>query len=454
MAESCHNRSYYETAIRNEEFGPCNKCRKPKTDDDWCQSCCSDRFELDSKFNNKWTSGNDSIDGFVRRAQSKARNHWEVIEWIPYKRLINVKYLTKGGFSTINKAIWLDGYIICWNDIKNVWNRNRYKLEEEDYLDYRTLKEDEKFGFHVVLKSLNNINEDFLNEWENYLEFLYSAINNYANFVRVFGITQDPKTKVYMVVLEEMKRGSLRDNLLIKKYNPNDKYHNLYEIACSLSALSKTSMTHGDLHNGNLLLKDEFHIYISDFGQSRQFNQSINSKDIYGVIPYMAPEVLRGKPYTKASDIYSFGVIMWEFTSGVPAFHDIPHDFNLSLQICKGHRPEIIEGTEPDYVELMKRCWDNDPNKRPTAKELSEIFDVWSAKYLMEMDYDKRKSVPVPTIIENHPLSCYISRKIDHYAKLNEILDQGELSSIIVIDEGKDDEGKYNIESELEELKI
>ncbi|CAB4463087.1 unnamed protein product [Rhizophagus irregularis] len=298
--ESCHNRSYYETAIRNEEFGPCNKCRKPKTDDDWCQSCCSDRFELDN------------------------------------------------------------GYIICWNDIKNVWNRNRYKLEEEDYLDYRTLKEDEKFGFHVVLKSLNNINEDFLNEWENYLEFLYSAINNYANFVR----------------------------------------------------------------------------------------------DIYGVIPYMAPEVLRGKPYTKASDIYSFGVIMWEFTSGVPAFHDIPHDFNLSLQICKGHRPEIIEGTEPDYVELMKRCWDNDPNKRPTAKELSEIFDVWSAKYLMEMDYDKRKSVPVPTIIENHPLSCYISRKIDHYAKLNEILDQGELSSIIVIDEGKDDEGKDNIESELEELKI
>ncbi|CAB4386627.1 unnamed protein product [Rhizophagus irregularis] len=70
------------------------------------------------------------------------------------------------------------------------------------------------------------------------------------------------------------------------------------------------------------------------------------------------------------------------------------------------------------------------------------------------MDYDKRKSVPVPTIIENHPLSCYISRKIDHYAKLNEILDQGELSSIIVIDEGKDDEGKDNIESELEELKI
>ena len=55
----------------------------------------------------------------------------------------------------------------------------------------------------------------------------------------------------------------------------------------------------------------------------------------------MAPEVLRGKPYTKAADIYSIGIIMWEITSGVPAFHNIPHDLNLSLDICKGIRPKL-----------------------------------------------------------------------------------------------------------------
>ncbi len=43
---------------------------------------------------------------------------------------------------------------------------------------------------------------------------------------------------------------------------------------------------------------------------------------------------------------------MWEMTSGVPAFHNIPHDFQLSLKVCKGIRPEIIEGTMPEYVEL------------------------------------------------------------------------------------------------------
>lgn len=61
-------------------------------------------------------------------------------------------------------------------------------------------------------------------------------------------------------------------------------------------------------------------------------------------------------------------------TSGVPAFHNISHGFLFSLDICKGKRPEIVEGTIPEYAELMKRCWDNNPERRPTAKELKPFF--------------------------------------------------------------------------------
>src|SRR6185437_11398855 len=102
----------------------------------------------------------------------------------------------------------------------------------------------------------------------------------------------------------------------------------------------------------------------------------------YGVIPYMAPEVLRGKPYTPASDIYSFAMIMWELTSLVPPFDDRPHDFHLSLSICKGERPEIIEGTPQCYIDLMKKCWDLDPLKRPSTSELQIIFGNWKDKLL------------------------------------------------------------------------
>ena len=84
--------------------------------------------------------------------------------------------------------------------------------------------------------------------------------------------------------------------------------------------------------------------------------QSTKKDDIYGVLPFVAPEVLRGKPYTPASDIYSFSMIMWEFTSGISPFDDREHGLQLALSICRGERPEIIENTPKCYIDLMKKC--------------------------------------------------------------------------------------------------
>src|SRR5438046_1659320 len=165
-------------------------------------------------------------------------------------------------------------------------------------------------------------------------------------------------------------------------------------ILVQLEAIHKLNLIHGDFHNGNLLYSSITLVAISDLGLCRPANQPNIKNEIYGVLPYMAPEVLCGEPYTKAADIYSFGMIMWEMTSGIPAFHNIPHDLNLSLNICKGIRPEIIEGTIPEYVDLIKRCWDNDPGKRPSASELRQIFNEWSNKYPVVRDEEKR--IPVP----------------------------------------------------------
>jgi serine/threonine protein kinase len=197
-----------------------------------------------------------------------------------------------------------------------------------------------------------------------------------------------------MIVMRLMCKGSLRSNLTIIKYI-DEKYTGLSIAAAALSILHKCNLAHGDFHSGNILLDDDCSTHISDFGLSRPVNQT-NLNEIYGIIPYIAPEVLRGKPYTKAADIYSFGIIMWELTSGVPAFNDRSHDFILSLEICEGLRPKIVEGTSPIYKRLMKKCWDSDPNKRPTANELSEIFSFWVSYY---NDYPikrlyERKTIP------------------------------------------------------------
>ncbi|GES91743.1 kinase-like domain-containing protein [Rhizophagus clarus] len=440
----------------NQHFGICPGCNRPNTFRNWCKECYSKKFQ--QNFGN-WTSGNEQIDKFIKESQLNARNWSELLEWIPYNRLRNIKYLAQGGFSTVYKAIWLDGKVRHWDYEKQGWNRSAYKIDEQYYEDASNsqiknpLKIDEKYGYPIVLKSLNdssNLNEDFLNEWKLHLQCHYEAFLNGTLLIPIIGITQDPDTLNYMIVLQ-FADGSLRNNLLIKKYNPNDKFENLDGISSQLQAIHKLNLVYGDLHNGNIL-HIAYYLYVSDLGLCRPDNQPNIKNEIYGVIPYIAPEVLRGKPYTKASDIYSFGIIMWEMTSGVPAFHNIPHDINLCLNICRGDRPEIIEGTMPEYVELMKRCWDNDPEKRPTANELRVIFTEWKEKYPIEEDEEKR--IPIPENEQEiiyHPKSCYTSRKFDYSARLNEILLRDELSDKIVITDNKND-NNVAISKNLDEL--
>ena len=63
-------------------------------------------------------------------------------------------------------------------------------------------------------------------------------------------------------------------------------------------------------------------------------------------------------------------MIMWEFTTGKKPFHDRSHNHRLILYILEGKRPETTDDTPEFYAELMKRCWDHNPENRPTAKEI------------------------------------------------------------------------------------
>jgi len=128
---------------------------------------------------------------------------------------------------------------------------------------------------------------------------------------------------------------------------------------------------HRDLHSGNILSYALNWSLIGDLGLCQQvIDKKDNPNKIYGVIPYLAPEVLSKKPYTKESDIYSFGMIMWEYTTGKKPFHDRSHNHCLISDILKGERPQITDDTPEFYAELMKRCWDHDPENRPTAGEI------------------------------------------------------------------------------------
>src|SRR5436190_6646351 len=99
-------------------------------------------------------------------------------------------------------------------------------------------------------------------------------------------------------------------------------------------------------------------------------------------LTYVAPEVFQGQKYTKATDIYSFGMVMWELMTGRRPFWDQNHDTDLIIRICDGFRPPIATNAPKGYIELMQGCWHSDPNKRPTANNLcKKVINIRFNKY-------------------------------------------------------------------------
>ncbi|POG78670.1 kinase-like domain-containing protein [Rhizophagus irregularis DAOM 181602=DAOM 197198] len=287
------------------------------------------------------------------------------MEWIEYDKFEDVEYLAKGGFGTTFKAVWKDGHIWGWD-----FNINVSKLRRESKTK-------------VALKCLHNsqdITADFLKEVESNI-LVYESKCNYI--VRCFGITKDPKTNNFMMVMD-LKNGNLRQHLNNNFISMDwkRKLWILQSIANGLTNIHSKGLIHHDFHCGNILSNFVDIAYITDLGlcQPANVKPSQNSnKKIYGVLPYVAPEVLRGNEYTQKSDIYGYGIIAYEICTGFPPYYDIAHDEFLTMKICNGMRPKSNYKIPQLIIDIINQCWDADPLKRPNADELENLFiSLWS----------------------------------------------------------------------------
>ncbi|GES88176.1 kinase-like domain-containing protein [Rhizophagus clarus] len=269
---------------------------------------------------------------------------------------------------------------------------------------------------------------DFLNEIKSHLQIYYFDI------IQCYGITQDPNTREYMMVLYYCDDGNLRNYLNLADYyiGYGNKIYKLQQIARGLLNIHNAGKVHKDFHLGNIL-HDKGYPYISDLGMCQPANEQTAVKGIYGVLPYIAPEVLRGHQYTKAADIYSFGIIMNEFLSEEIPFNNIPHDEFLAIKICKGLRPKISEDIPKLLADLIIKCWDAEIKNRPTTKELYLILTKWDEEvfdeacdekgeiYFQVKECDKigekkfknRSNESKSKSIQTHPQAIYTSRLVN-----------------------------------------
>ncbi|RHZ75201.1 hypothetical protein Glove_217g110 [Diversispora epigaea] len=266
-------------------------------------------------------SGNINIDNFIKGTQSsKNRIRDPFLEWVPFKEFNGVKKIGQGGFSQIFKATWEISKGISYRG--NVM-RSKRKI---------ALK---------VLNNSQNVDTEFLNELKLTFQF------NTENIIECYGVTQDPQTKNYAFVLEYMPNGDLHHFIHknFEEFSWNIKISYLNDIIGGIKDIHDKEIIHRDLHGGNILIKYfDKNAIISDLGFSRPANIDSNlsrKSQIYGIIPYMAPELFKGQTYSYASDIYSLGMIMWQLTSGHRPFQDQEHGPKLILDILDGKNQKL-----------------------------------------------------------------------------------------------------------------
>ncbi|RIA86485.1 kinase-like domain-containing protein [Glomus cerebriforme] len=223
--------------------GLCKECEQPYTDDNWCRSCNAKRFQQDFK---NWTSGNPNIDKLIQESQINAKNGYEKLEWVEYDKFENIEYITKGGFGTIYKSRWKEGYIKYWYYRLNQWFR--------------------RGNTSVALKSLNNskdITLEFLNEIK-----LHLKMNNSSSMIKLYGITKDSKTSNFVMVMQYAEDGNFRQvlNRDFKSFSFVDKLTALHEISSGLRDIHREGLTHQDFHIGNILTSSTAFCRITDLG--------------------------------------------------------------------------------------------------------------------------------------------------------------------------------------------
>eukprot|EP00123_Amoebidium_parasiticum_P006791 comp17659_c0_seq1/m.17450 comp17659_c0_seq1/g.17450 ORF comp17659_c0_seq1/g.17450 comp17659_c0_seq1/m.17450 type:complete len:868 (-) comp17659_c0_seq1:184-2787(-) len=230
------------------------------------------------------------------------------------------------------------------------------------------------------------------------------TINTFEQEFKMLGDLRHPNIVLFMgaclvipnmaIITEYLPRGSLHTVLADPaiQIGISTRIQIVSDICRGMNYLhsNKPPIVHRDLKSPNLLVNQNFSIKVSDFGLTVLLENSTDSKNgavFAGSIPWGAPEVLKGAPATEQSDVYSFGIVLWEILTRRKLYEGI-HPMSIGYQVIrKDLRPRPIP-EEPselmEMVSLMKECWDTNPLLRPGFPELMRRVEVFQENLSVE----------------------------------------------------------------------
>ncbi|XP_069755948.1 fibroblast growth factor receptor 2-like isoform X5 [Narcine bancroftii] len=254
-------------------------------------------------------------------------------------------------------------------------------------------KDKPKEALTVAVKMLkDDATEKDLSDLVSEMEMM-KMIGKHKNIINLLGAcTQDGPL---YVIVEFTAKGNLREYLRARRppgmeytfdinrvCNEQLTFKDLisctYQVARGMEYLASQKCIHRDLAARNVLVTENNVMKIADFGLARDVhNIDYYKKTTNGRLPvkWMAPEALFDRVYTHQSDVWSFGVLMWEiFTLGGSPYPGIPVEELFKL-LKEGHRMDKPANCTNDLYMMMRDCWHAIPSQRPTFKQLVEDLD-------------------------------------------------------------------------------
>ena len=194
---------------------------------------------------------------------------------------------------------------------------------------------------------------------------------SHQNIIKLLGICTE--FDQYMIISEFMENGNLKDFLM--NGNPSlsmsDKLFICYQVACGLEYMTSQSIVHRDIAARNCLVGPNLSVKVADFGLSRSLAMSNYYSKVGGQVPirWMSPEAIKFGRYTKESDVWAFGVLMWEvYTEGHFPYSGYSNE-EVQVMIDNGRKLHIPHCNE-DVGVLMQAMWEKDPSQRPLFKDI------------------------------------------------------------------------------------
>ncbi|KAM9383741.1 focal adhesion kinase 1-like isoform 1-T1 [Pholidichthys leucotaenia] len=234
----------------------------------------------------------------------------------------------------------------------------------------------DKGSLAVAIKTCKNCTSDSVRE-----KFLQEALTmrqfDHPHIVKLIGvITENP----VWIIMELCTLGELRSFLQVRKYSLDLATLILfaYQLSTALAYLESKRFVHRDIAARNVLVSSVDCVMLGDFGLSRYMEDSSYYKASKGKLPikWMAPESINFRRFTSASDVWMFGVCMWEILMyGIKPFQGVKNN-DVIGRIENGERLAMPSQCPPTLYSLMTKCWSYDPSKRPRFTDLKTQLSI------------------------------------------------------------------------------